>query len=146
MITLQTISKSNWEECAYLKPKPEQERFMAANLYSIAEAQFLEGFVTKAIYKDDVMIGFTMYGPDPEDGNNWIYRFMIDERFQGQGHGYKAMLLVIDEIRKSNNRTEVIMLGYNPDNEEARLLYTKSGFREVGPAPWGEILAKYSFE
>jgi len=146
LITLQTISKSNWEECAYLKPKPEQERFISANLHSIAEAQFLEGFVTKAIYNDDVMIGFTMYGPDPEDGNYWIYRFMIDERFQGQGHGYKAMLLVTDEIRKSNNRTEVIMLGYNPDNEEARALYTKSGFREVGPAPWGEILAKYSFE
>ncbi|CAM4378410.1 helix-turn-helix domain-containing protein [Paenibacillus alkaliterrae] len=50
-----------------------------------------------------------------------LYRFMIDGRFQGQGHGYNAMLLVIDK------------------------LYTKSGFREDGLASWGEILAKYSF-
>lgn len=145
MITLQALDNSNWEQCAYLKPKLEQEKFMASNLYSIAEVQFLQGFVVKAIYNDDVMIGFTMYGLDPDDGKYWIYRFMIDGRFQGQGHGYQAMLLVIDEIERASNRTDIIMLGYKPDNELAGKLYSKSGFTEEGLAPWGEMLGKYSF-
>ena len=142
MISLQAVSRSNWEQCIQLKPKPEQETLIASNLYSIAEAQFLEGFVTKAIYNDHMMIGFTMYGLDPDDGNYWIYRFMIDQRFQRQGHGHRAMLLIIDDITKRDHYTGVIMLGYKPDNEQARQLYKKSGFCETGLAPWGEMLAK----
>lgn len=145
MITLQAVTKQNWEECAHLQPKPEQKKFISSNLYSIAEAQYLEGFVTMAIYKDNVMIGFTLFGLDPDDRNYWIYRFMIDERFQGQGYGYQAMLLVIDEIRTRTNRTDVIMLGYHPDNEQARKLYAKSGFKELELASWGEMLAVYHF-
>ena len=30
------------------------------------------------------MIGFTMFGIDPDDKNYWIYRLMIDEEFQGK--------------------------------------------------------------
>lgn len=55
------------------------------------------------------------------------------------------MLLVIDEIRTRTNRTDVIMLGYHPDNEQARKLYAKSGFKELRLAPWGEVLAVYHF-
>ncbi|NEU25648.1 GNAT family N-acetyltransferase [Paenibacillus polymyxa] len=143
IITLKAVDKRNWEECVELEPSLEQQRFMVSNLYSIAECQFLDGFVSKAIYNDDVLIGFTMFGKDPDDGNYWVYRFMIDERFQGQGHGYNAMLLVIDEIRKASDRTDIIMIGYKPDNELARKLYEKAGFREEGISPWGEMLAKY---
>lgn len=144
MLTLKAVTKDNWEEVARLKPKPEQEPFMASNLYSIAEARYLESFVIKAIYDEEAMIGFTMFGLDPDDGNDWIYRFMIVGRFQQQGYGYHAMLLVIDEITKCGNRTEMIMLGYKPENEQARRFYAKLGFREEGLSPWGEIIAKYT--
>ncbi|MGO4346606.1 GNAT family N-acetyltransferase [Paenibacillus sp. MCAF9] len=146
MITLKALDISNWEQCAQLKPKPEQEKYIAPNIYSIAEVQFLKGFVTRAIYNDEVMIGFTMFGLDPDDGNYWIYRFMIDGAFQGQGHASKAMLLVIDEIKNASDRTDVIVLGYKPENERARKLYSKAGFKEECYAPWGEVLAKYSFK
>ncbi|WP_419872267.1 GNAT family N-acetyltransferase [Candidatus Pristimantibacillus sp. PTI5] len=146
MITLKALDKSNWEQCILLNPKPEQAGLIASNLYSIAEVQFLEGFKAKAIYNDDIMIGFTLFGLDPDDGNYWIYRFMIDGRHQAQGHGYHAMMLVIDEIRSASDRTDVIMLGYKPVNERAGNLYAKLGFKEAGLAPWGEMLAKYHFE
>ena len=145
MILLKAIDKSNWEECIQLKSSPNQKGFIASNLYSIAEAQFLEGFNTKAIYCGEIMIGFTMFGLDPDDGNYWIYRFMIDERFQGRGYGHQAMQLVISEIRNANDRTSIVMLGYKPDNERAKKLYAKTGFKEEGMAPWGEMLAKYTF-
>jgi len=29
------------------------------------------------------MVGFTMFGLDEDDHNYWIYRLMVDKRFQG---------------------------------------------------------------
>jgi diamine N-acetyltransferase len=44
MLTLKPITKDNWEEAIELKVKEEQKLFMASNLYSIAEVQFLDQF------------------------------------------------------------------------------------------------------
>lgn len=147
MITMQAIDKQNWEECISLKTKKEQERFIASNLYSIAQVQFLERFEAKAIYVDQQMVGFTLYGLDSDDGNYWIYRFMIDERFQGLGYGKKAFQLILDTIRQREDRTDVLMISYAPMNEQARGLYTAAGFKELGIMPWsgGEVVAKYTF-
>ncbi|GIQ71409.1 GNAT family N-acetyltransferase [Xylanibacillus composti] len=145
MISLRSVDQSNWEECIKLKPKIEQQRFIASNLYSIAECQFLTGFVMKAIYFDEELVGFSMYGVDPDDLNYWIYRFMIDERFQSRGYGKQAMKLIIRDVEAMSDRKDVLLLGYKPDNEQAKNLYEKVGFQEIGIAPWGEMLAKYSF-
>ncbi|AWP28082.1 GNAT family N-acetyltransferase [Paenibacillus sp. Cedars] len=145
MITLHVIDKDNWEDCIRLKPKPEQEKWIAPNLYSIAEAQFMEGFETRAIYHDDEMIGFVMYGPHSCDDNYWIYRFMIDGRFQGQHYAKPAIRLVLDEIRKASDRTDHVMLCYKSENERAKTVYTQMGFQEAGYAPWGDAMAKYSY-
>lgn len=145
MISLKSIDQSNWEDCIQLKPKQEQEGFIASNLYSIAESKFLPHMKIKAIYCGEMLIGFAMYGIDSDDGNYWIYRFMIDEQFQGRGHGKSAMKLIIEDIQSRDDHTDVIWLGYQPDNEQARKLYASIGFEEEGIAPWGEMLAKYSF-
>lgn len=145
MISLRSVDQSNWEDCIQLKPKQEQQRFIASNLYSIAESQFLPGFVARAIYCDEIPIGFSMYGLDSDDCNYWIYRFMIDERFQGHGYGKTAMQLIIFDIESKDDRTDVILLGYKTDNECARKLYAKVGFKEIGIAPWGEMLAEFRF-
>ncbi|WP_376748016.1 GNAT family N-acetyltransferase [Lysinibacillus boronitolerans] len=129
-----------------LKLKQEQQGFIASNLYSIAESKFLPYMDIKSIYFKEKLIGFAMYGIDSDDHNYWIYRFMIDERFQGQGNGKYAMKLIIEDIRSRNDCTDVIWLGYQPENELARRLYASVGFKEeVGMAPWGEMLAKYNF-
>lgn len=91
------------------------------------------------------MIGFVMYGMDPDDNNYWIYRFMIDEKYQNNGYGKKALQLVVKEITIQENKTDKLFLGYNPRNEEARRLYRSVGFVETGIAPWGEMIAQYKF-
>lgn len=146
MIRLVEISKDNWEECILLEPKQEQKAYIAPNLYSIAEAQFLDGFSSRAIYQDDVMVGYTLYGVDPDDLNYWIYRFMIADRYQMNGYGLEGMNAVIEEIRGRSDCTDVIVLGYKPENELARKLYLKAGFVEEGIAPWGEMIAKYQMK
>ncbi|PQQ45666.1 GNAT family N-acetyltransferase [Bacillus thuringiensis] len=144
-IYLKAIDKSNWEEAIRLSVKEEQQTFITSNLYSIAEVQFLDNFYANGIYLDEKMIGFTMFGIDPDDNNYWIYRLMIDENFQGKGIGKQAIYLVIDEIRRNNNANiSIIMIGYAPENHTAKFVYKKAGFIETELSSWCEQLAKYS--
>ncbi|MDR4943197.1 GNAT family N-acetyltransferase [Bacillus wiedmannii] len=143
-IYLQPIDKSNWEEAIRLSVKEEQQTFIASNLYSIAEVQFLDNFYAKGIYLDEKMIGFTMFGIDPDDNNYWIYRLMIDKNFQGKGIGKQAIPLVIDEIRRNNYANiPLIMIGYAPENLTAKFVYKQAGFIETELSSWGEQLAVY---
>ncbi|PFM41487.1 spermidine acetyltransferase [Bacillus cereus] len=141
---LKPIDKSNWKEAIRLSVNKEQQTFIASNLYSIAEVQFLDNFYAKGIYLDEKMIGFTMFGIDSDDNNYWIYRLMIDEKFQGKGIGKQAIYLVIDEIKRNNyTNISLIMIGYAPENLTAKFVYKKAGFIETELSPWGEQLAKY---
>ena len=143
-LTLQLITKENWEEAIQLKVKEDQKDFIASNLYSIAEVQFLDQFTACGIYAGNQIIGFTMFGIDPDDSNYWIYRLMIDEKHQGKGYGSTAVKLVIEEIKRMNTTgIPMIMIGYERENEGARAAYKKAGFVETEIAPWGEQLAAY---
>nr|WP_251548955.1 GNAT family N-acetyltransferase [Neobacillus muris] len=143
-LSLKAIDKSNWETAIQLSVHDEQKTFIASNLYSIAEVQFLDNFYAKGIYLDDRMIGFTLFGIDSDDHNYWIYRLMIDKDFQRNGFGIQAIQLVIKEIRNLNHSNiPLIMIGYHPENLPAKLAYQKAGFIETELSPWGEQLAKY---
>ena len=145
MLHLKTIDQTNWEACAALKPKQEQERLIASNLYSIAESQFLSGFSSMAIYQEASMIGYTLFGVDPDDQNYWIYRLMIDQQYQGNGYGVQAVQIILNQIRNRTDCTDVCLIGYHPDNGAAKRVYEKVGFAEQGLAPWGEMIAEYKF-
>ena len=55
-----------------------------------------------AIYCDEKMVGFTMFAfeeyADPND-RYWLWRFMIDEKFQGNGYGTAALQAIIQYFR-----------------------------------------------
>ena len=61
------------------------------------------------IYDGDVPVGFVMLGydvvhgetdmPEIAKGNYCIWRFMIDEKFQGKGLGRQALQLVLDYMK-----------------------------------------------
>ncbi|RXI98607.1 GNAT family N-acetyltransferase [Anaerobacillus alkaliphilus] len=143
-ISLVVIDRSNWEDAIQLSVAEEQKSYIASNLYSIAEVQFLETFQVMAVYLADTMVGFTMFGIDPDDNNFWIYRLMIDQKYQGKGIGRQAIQLIIEEIHKQNiDNIPFIMIGYHPNNLLAKKAYQKAGFIETELAPWGEQLAMY---
>ena len=144
MLTLKPITKDNWKDAIELKVKEEQKHFMASNLYSIAEVQFLDQFHASGIYDGEQIVGFAMYGIDQDDNNYWIYRLMIDETHQGKGFGTEAVKLIVDEIKGiKNTGIPFIMIGYYQENTGARATYMKAGFVETEIAPWGEQLAAF---
>jgi diamine N-acetyltransferase len=140
-ITFRPINRFNWLECIALQVDDNQKTFVAPNLYSLAEAKVNPSFVPLAIYQDDVMVGFTMYGLDPDDGKYWIRRLMIDKKYQHKGYGKAAMLQVID-ILKEKKDCHTITLGHNPQNHIADKLYENLGFRNTGDIIGGEIIKR----
>lgn len=144
-ITLRPIDSDNWEDAINLTVYEEQKEFVASNLYSIAQVQFLENFKAMGVYLENEMVGFAMYGIDPDDGNYWIYRIMVDKNHQGKGFGVNTVLEVIQDIKKSNTTNiPFIMIGYHPENMGAKYTYKKAGFEETEVAPWGEQLARFT--
>jgi len=143
MVTLRPIIKENWIECIGLKVKSEQQDFVATNLYSIAQSKADPSLIPMAIYNGEVMVGFTMYGRDPENGRYWIVRLMIDERYQGNDYGKQAMNQVITLLKQEEDCTD-IYISHKPDNIYADALYRKLGFKDTGKIVGGEVVKRLS--
>ncbi|MEA2513624.1 MAG: diamine N-acetyltransferase [Thermomicrobiales bacterium] len=143
-VVLRPITKDNWEAAAGLRVREDQADFVAPNAWSIAESKFYDALQPMAIYDDETMIGFLMYGLDPEDGQYWLYRLMIDQRYQRRGLGRAALARLIDLLRRTPGCGGV-NVGYDPANTGAEQLYLSLGFVKTGLAPWGELTARLTF-
>ena len=142
-IILRPLTRENWEEAAGLAVAEDQAAFITPNVWSIAASRFYEALQPMAIYDGATMVGFLMFGRDVNDGKLWLYRFMIDRRYQGRGFGRAALARLIELIRQTTEWTE-INVGYDPANAVAERLYLGAGFARASVAPWGEQTARLS--
>jgi diamine N-acetyltransferase len=138
-VSLRPITTENWRECIRLAVLPEQQRFVATNVHSLAQARFFPELRPCAIYADETMVGFVMYLRYPDNGRYWIMRFMIDHQQQGRGYGKAAMRLVIERLATFPD-CDAIWLDYMPENEVARRLYTGCGFQAIETDDSGAIV------
>jgi diamine N-acetyltransferase len=143
-IVLRPITKDNWEDAARLRVREDQTDFVAPNVWSIAESKFYPALEPMAIYDDETIVGFLMHGVDPQDRQHWLYRFMIDQRYQGRGLGHAALARLIELLRRTPGCTGV-NVGYDPANVVAERLYLSAGFEQTGLASWGELTARLTF-
>ena len=145
-IYLKDIDENNLLECALLTTNKEGknyifEEFVASNAFSIAQSKVQKGWTVKAIYDDDLIIGFTMYGYCYEYDFYEICRFMIDHKYQGKGYGRRALVKIIEEM-KENEECKDIYISFDPKNNIARSLYESLGFKDTGKVLEEELLFK----
>lgn len=129
-ISLRAVTIDNYEDVCDLEVSPEQRNYLASNMFSLVEASFNPGYQTRAIYRDNELVGFIMWLMQ-QAGKMEIWRFMIDQKFQQQGLGRIALGLALAEIRQ---QPEVccIEICYNPENPLAKPFYASFGFVETG--------------
>jgi len=143
-IALRAVTADNFEAVANLAVHAAQRDFIATNAYSIAQASFHSHYVTRAVYRDDVPVGFAMYVSLEEEGypgEYGIYRLMIDAQYQRQGLGRRVVDSLLDEIRGRRNAA-CVLISHHRDNAVARELYRRAGFVETGVNPEGETVAQ----
>lgn len=131
-IEIKELNEENWYACCGLEVAEEQKQYMEPNAVSIAQSKFEPALKPFAIYAGENIVGFLMYNSVPEELDAyWIYRIMVDKRFQGKGIGKAASNLMMDEMATSLN-TEKIAVGYHPENRDAHHLYGSLGFLDNG--------------
>ncbi|OHU90809.1 MULTISPECIES: GNAT family N-acetyltransferase [Pseudoalteromonas] len=129
-ISLQEITKDNYEAVCDLDVKKEQEELVACNMWSLVESMFNDGYVTRAIYADNEAVGFLMWVKESLHKVS-IWRFMIDQNHQQKGIGRVALKLALREIRTYQDLKE-IEICYMPHNPVAKDFYASFGFVEIG--------------
>ena len=141
MLHLVEIDRYNYLSVLDLSVSPEQKDFVATNQYSLAQAYAQPECVPFALYAENRPVGFAMYSLDEDDHQYWIYRLMIDQRYQGVGYVREAMGLLIDRIRglsdEDHNR---IYISFEPENAVAKALYESLGFVPDGRVLYGEVV------
>ncbi|MEQ1805169.1 MAG: GNAT family protein [Burkholderiaceae bacterium] len=128
-----------------------QQSYVASNAVSIAQAYFHPEAWFRAIYVDDAPVGFAML-EDPTLLIDWIghaqvglWRFMIDERHQGRGHGRAALRLLIEHVRTRPGQTK-LRTSCVPGPHSPIAFYERCGFRRTGELDDAEEVLELSLQ
>jgi len=125
------ITKENFWDCIDLSVTEEQVDFVTSNAVSIAQSKIQPECIPLVVYDDDLMVGFIMYCIDEDDGEYWIYRMMIDRKYQSKGYGKKALSKLLEIIKEDKNHDKVF-LGVHKESSYAIKLYKSFGFEFNG--------------
>lgn len=131
-VLLREISKNTFREICRLSVTDKQNAFIAPNGFSIAEAYFnRERAWLRGIYANDTPVGFLMLDDQPDKPEYYLWRFMIDKRFQGMTFGRQALELLIAHVKTRPNAAE-LFTSVNPKEGGPQQFYEKSGFSLTG--------------
>jgi len=145
-ISLREITPENFAKVINLDVAEDQKLFVAPNVKSIAQAYIHPDSVPLAVYNgDDELVGFVMYGYDPDDEKYYLGRLMIDANYQGKGYGKAATLEVVRRMSEIED-CQAIYLSFVPENTGAERLYSSVGFERTGKLNGDEIVMRFKIQ
>lgn len=143
-LSLREITCDNFWKVVELSVTPPQQEFVASNAVSIAQAKVQTECVPLAVYLGGRPVGFVMYCLDRQEREYWIYRVMVDQRFQSLGIGRRALELLLTRIRADGQHHKVY-ISFEPTNHWARSLYERLGFVDDGREVEGETVYRLDY-
>jgi diamine N-acetyltransferase len=149
VVSLREIDDDNREAVVGLRLASGQERFVSSVAESLAiavdEPQGNPWY--RAIFAGDEPVGFVMLSWDveprpPEIRGPWfLWKLLIDERYQGRGYGREAVRQVVDLVR-AEGATE-LFTSYVPEDGGPAGFYERLGFVPTGEVdPAGEVIMR----
>lgn len=141
VVTLAEVTRDSVRAICRLAVAPSQSAFVAPNAVSFAEALFEPHAWYRAIAADGVPVGFLMLFDDPEKPLYYLWRFMVDARYQGKGYGAKAMELLVAHVRERPAATG-LMVSWVPGPDGPEGFYLRLGFEPTGEVDGDEVVAR----
>jgi diamine N-acetyltransferase len=150
LISLREVTKETLSDIASLNVAPHQHEYVASNVYSIAQAYFHREAWFRAIYAGETPVGFVMLEDWSQIDNSrdtpiFLWRFMIDHRYQGLSFGRKALKAIVDHIRSKSDQVS-LAASYMPGPHSPEGFYRRLGFEPTGELMGGEIVIKLPFD
>ncbi len=130
-LSLRPVTAETVRTITQLEVSEEQKHFVAPNAVSIAQAYFEPRAWFRAIYADETPVGFLMLDADPAECVYFLWRYMIDARYQKMGFGKRAMDLLLEHVRSLPGAHE-LTLSCHPGEEGPEPFYRRYGFTRTG--------------
>lgn len=143
VVELQEITADTARAVMLLQVAPSQRSFVAPNSVSIAQAHFAPLAWFRAVYADDIPVGFAMLSLDEAKHEYFLWRFMIDARFQGLGYGRAAMRMIADHVRGLPGAA-ALLTSWVPEPGGPEPFYCGLGFEPTGEVDDGEVVGRLS--
>jgi diamine N-acetyltransferase len=139
VVRLVEITPENTAGVARLRVSARQEAYVANVAESLQEAVASPeaGPWYRAVFVDDTPVGFVMLGISAESRDErypfryFLWRLLIDERFQGRGYGAETIDCVVAEIRKHPD-ADALFTSVAPGSDSPIRFYEKYGFVRTG--------------
>ena len=147
MINLRKIDENNFIDIIHMK-RPTDEKFVASNAYSLAQAWLYKDnndVFPYAIYNDDTIVGFVMLDEDLDDRCLLIWRIMFPEENTNKGYGTETIKLILKNAKESG-KYDYVQLDYVINNERAKHVYEKLGFVPTGEMDENEVILRYNLK
>ncbi len=130
MIHFEVITKSNYSDVINLSIKKNQYGFVCDNATSLVEASYEEGLYTRAIYNDDILVGFLLFDYDLDISGWSLSRLMIDANYQGKGYG-RAAIIEFTKFFKNTFGIHTLFASVGLNNTQTLSLFHSIGFTNV---------------
>ena len=144
-VSLRAITADTVRAINRLNVKPEQQSQVARNSESLAQALFSPEAWYRAIYEGDEPAGFVMLYDEtlravpPAQPQAYVWRFMVDAKFQGRGIGAAALDQAIAHVRAKGVFAS-LFVSYVPRPGSPEGFYLRAGFRHTGRLDEGEVV------
>ncbi len=128
---IRDISTLNKEEILALRIADYQQNFIETTIQCLNEAENDQRFIPVGLYKENVAVGFAMYGVfqhEDETERVWLDRYLIDERYQHKGLGKYFLQQLIHFLTRKYHCQKLYLSVYD-DNKVAIQLYKKIRIR-----------------
>ncbi|MFH1312351.1 MAG: GNAT family N-acetyltransferase [Candidatus Eisenbacteria bacterium] len=140
-VTLREITADTVRVICGLSVTEVQTQFVAANALSIAQAYFSKCAWFRAIYADETPVGFVMLYDDTKKPEYFLWRLMIDQRYQGMGFGRKALEHLIEYVKTRPGAT-VLLTSIHVAEGSPQGFYERMGFKLTGDWEEDEALMR----
>jgi diamine N-acetyltransferase len=136
MVLLRPISESNREAIEALRVSPAQEQFVSGVAESLLEAaEEPDGHALYwAVYADETPIGFVMISDEvgsPEYIPHYLWKLLIDERYQRRGFGTATLDLIVEYFR-GRPGVGVLWTSAGQGDGSPITFYERYGFKQTG--------------
>jgi diamine N-acetyltransferase len=144
VVSLRPLSGSNRQAVEALRVSPSQQRFVSGVAESLLEAAEHPDAraLYWAVYADDTPVGFVMIADEvgsPDYIPHYLWKLLIDERYQRRGFGTAALDLIVEYFR-GRPGVEVLNTSAGQGDGSPIAFYERYGFEQTGEVHSNEVV------
>ncbi|HFI0616786.1 TPA: GNAT family N-acetyltransferase [Streptococcus suis] len=134
MIRLELVNKDNFDQVLDLEVAPKDQRRVASVEYSLAQAWLYrdsEDLFPYAVKSGQLTVGFLLLSYQPMENSYYIWRLLIDQKYQNQSFGKEVIRQVLQRAR-DDQQCHKVTVNYVIGNHKMRYILEKFGFQPIG--------------